>query len=100
MKKLLIHLLLFFEIQKIAIELFNNLTDKIEEKVINIFRKVNNSSTNINLKSLKINVPLSTWTYLISDNPFENQLSIQLGTNIGFLVSADILDPLMTIFYF
>jgi preprotein translocase subunit SecA len=40
----------------------------------------------ISLVSLGIKKPSSTWTYMINDNPFGNQLGVMLMSNVGMQV--------------
>ena len=41
--------------------------------------------------------PSATWTYMVSDNPFEDRPEVTLGMNMGYSVFAGLLWPLMAI---
>ncbi|PHN05539.1 accessory Sec system translocase SecA2 [Flavilitoribacter nigricans] len=51
----------------------------------------------LDLRTLGVQKPASTWTYLINDNPFGNQLAIMLldNSNLGFQA-----DPISAVFLF
>lgn len=51
----------------------------------------------LDIQSLGLHRPSSTWTYLINDNPFGNQLAIMLldNSNLGFQA-----DPISAVFLF
>ena len=36
-------------------------------------------NNDFNIKRLDIKAPSATWTYLVSDNPFENKFGLQLS---------------------
>jgi preprotein translocase subunit SecA len=85
-----IHLLGFagkipsFEFQKMAIQAFDDLQRKIDEKIINTFNTVTITEMGINAEQEGLIGPSSTWTYLVNDNPFGNQWQIQrllMGSN-------------------
>ena len=71
----------------------------MEADIMKTFEQFSPHGINPDLRSMGINAPSSTWTYLINDNPFEKILSIQLAGNIGLQVSAGILGPLMSLYY-
>jgi preprotein translocase subunit SecA len=51
--------------------------------MIDMFNSIDAGSKDIDLKSLGLKAPSSTWTYLINDDPFENMLSTNLATSIA-----------------
>ncbi len=64
----------------------------INNQVHEIIKKL--SSKNLDLDRLGIKKPSSSWTYIVNDNPYGNNLGISLISNIGFqidLVTAPIL---------
>jgi preprotein translocase subunit SecA len=85
----------FFEFQKITINLFDELQIDLDKKLIEQFNSVDTENPELDISDLGIKRPSATWTYLINDNPFENNLGLQLIGNIGMQVSAGILGPLL-----
>ena len=83
-----IHLLGFagknptFEFQKMALKAFDHLQQKIDEKIIKTFNAVIITENGIDAEQEGLKGPSSTWTYLINDNPFGNQLQgVLLGSH-------------------
>jgi preprotein translocase subunit SecA len=83
-----IHLLGFagknpsFEFQKMAIKAFDRLQQKVDERIIETFNAVTITETGIDAEQEGLMGPSSTWTYLINDNPFGNQMqSALIGSN-------------------
>ena len=76
------------------IEMCDNLDIEIQ-KIIEYFDQNPNSE----ISTLGIKKPSSTWTYIINDNPFGNQLGLMLlaGSNIGFQV--DFISLIILFFY-
>jgi len=83
---------------EVPIRVFHKKTD---DNFKNINRKINQiinklSQKQLELKNLGIKKPSSSWTYIVNDNPYGNQLGISLisSTNIAFqldLLTAPIL---------
>jgi preprotein translocase subunit SecA len=86
----------YIEFQKISIELFDEHLENMDVELIKLFDSLNVSSE-INLEELGIKAPGATWTYLINDNTFENQLGIALIGNAGLQIGAGILGPLLAL---
>nr|WP_275935254.1 accessory Sec system translocase SecA2 [Abyssisolibacter fermentans] len=61
------------EFHKIAIEVFDNMMDRIECEIINKFNTIEIKENSIDVDKEGLKGPSSTWTYLINDNP--NQFS-------------------------
>ncbi|MFA5015302.1 MAG: accessory Sec system translocase SecA2 [Actinomycetota bacterium] len=86
------------EYQKLAISLFDEFLSKLDETLVKEFNRlpINNRDFTIETKNLK--APSATWTYLVSDNLFENQFGFQLTGNIGLSIGAAfIFGPLLGI---
>jgi hypothetical protein len=62
--------------------------------------KVNIENGRANLDELGIKAPSATWTYLVNDNPFENNFGIQLIGDTGLQVAAGIFGPLVALEYY
>jgi preprotein translocase subunit SecA len=71
------------EFIKLAISIFDKLLPYMEYRMIDMFNSIDAGSKDIDLKSLGLKAPSSTWTYLINDDPFENMLSTNLATSIA-----------------
>lgn len=89
-----------FEFFKIAIEMFDNLQTDIESGMINKFNELNSSGSNIDMDSLGLKAPSSTWTYLINDDPFENMLATNFAGSMGLSIGWSFfwLWPLLLLF--
>lgn len=84
------------EYQKSAIMLFDEFLKKLEEELVGNFNRLRIENEDFNIESQGIKAPSATWTYLISDNPFEEQLGFQLMGNIGLSAGASfIFGPLL-----
>lgn len=73
------------EFRKISKELFDTFLKKIESDIEElIFKLIKNPA--LSLEEFGYNRPSSTWTYIINDNPYGNQLAVMLlqTGNIGF----------------
>lgn len=84
----------YIEFQKISVQRFDDLLDELDKTLIELFESLDGKNGEINLEALGIKAPAATWTYLINDNPFENQLGLQLIGNMGMQVAAGIWGPL------
>ena len=87
----------YIEFQKMAIQIFDERLEKLDTTIINTFKKISIENGQVNMDVLGIKAPSATWTYLINDNPFEKNLSMQLIGNAGMQVSAGILGPLLAL---
>ncbi|BBB90713.1 MAG TPA: hypothetical protein PKA28_09555 [Methylomusa anaerophila] len=59
------------EFHKIAIEAFDEMMAKIDAETIRTFNTVAVGEDGIDMVKAGLNAPSSTWTYLISDNPYQ-----------------------------
>ena len=87
----------FFEFQKISISLFEEYMKKWEQETVIAFDQLDLKENTLEVLSQKYKAPSSTWTYLINDNPFENNLGINLIGNIGLSIGAVMMTPLIMI---
>ena len=89
-----------FEFLKIVVEMFDNLQSDMESGMINRFNSLNISSSNVDMDSLGLKAPSSTWTYLINDDPFENMFATNFAGSMGLSTGWSFfwLWPLLLIF--
>lgn len=89
----------FFEFQKLSVELFKKYSDRLEQELIRVFNNLPIKNKNFIPEEHGIKAPTATWTYLISDNSFENLLGLQLVGNIGLSsVAALTFGPLLGLY--
>ena len=87
----------YIEFQKLAVEIFDELLEKLDAELIKVFESLERINSSIDLEQIGIKAPTATWTYLINDNPFENLLGVQLIGDIGLQVGAGIFGPLLAL---
>ena len=74
----------YFEFQKLAVTIFNNLTNELEDKAVHLFESMRIiGGKEMDIEGQRLKTPSATWTYLINDDPFEHRLGLQLPGNIG-----------------
>ena len=88
-----------FEFNKLAVERFEAAKKDAEVKKLAAFRRLEVREGSINTDTAGLKVPSATWTYLINDNPFENELGLQLMGNMGLSIGAGIYGPLLAVFH-
>ncbi len=89
----------FFEFQKLSVELFKKYSDDLEQELIRVFNNLPIKNKNFIPEEHGMKAPTATWTYLISDNSFENLLGLQLVGNIGLSsVAAFTFGPLLGLY--
>ena len=73
-----------------VIESFDELRENIWHEVISSLKKIKLTEKGIDLGITNLKGPSSTWTYLINDNPFEDDLGLMLASNrnVGFSAVA------------
>jgi len=86
------------EFHKRAIKLFENYQKISKEEMIRSFNKIRVKEKKIDLTKTGLKTPSATWTYLINDNPFENNLGAKLMGNMGLSIAAGIWGPLVGIY--
>ncbi len=74
------------EFQKMAIQAFDELLQKIDESIIQTFNTAVITKDGIDAEREGLTGPSSTWTYLINDNPFGDQLRMKLIVSTSFAV--------------
>lgn len=82
---------------------FSHLDDRIEEAVVEAMEHVHASAEGVELKGLDLRGPSSTWTYLVNDEPFKNQIGMMLtgpGRTTVAIYSAAVLMPLLALWGF
>jgi len=90
----------YIEFQKLAIEIFDERFNVIDRNIKKTINKILVDNKNSNLDELGIRAPSATWTYLVNDNPFENNFGIQLIGDTGLQVAAGIFGPLVALEYY
>lgn len=71
-----------FEFQKKIIKAFDDLELEIDGRILETFNTAHITEDGIDAEREGLTGPSSTWTYLIDDNPFENQLfGVLRGSN-------------------
>jgi preprotein translocase subunit SecA len=87
------------EFQKLAMSLFDGLFKKLDEVLIKEFNRLQVNSRDFNIEGHGFKAPSATWTYLVSDNPFEEQFGFQLMGNIGLSAGAALMfGPLLGLY--
>ena len=71
-----------------AVEFFREMQERIDDDVLRTLRTARIIGGGIDLEKEGLRGPSSTWTYLINDDPFRDQLAIQLAGNTGFAAAA------------
>lgn len=87
------------EFQKLVIILFDELLKKLDEVLVKDFNHLQIKSKDFDIERQGFKAPSATWTYLVSDNPFENQFGFQLMGNIGLSAGAALIfGPLLGLY--
>ena len=87
----------YIEFQKIAVNMFDDMLVQLDRQLAELFDEIAARDEPVDLTSMGIKAPSATWTYLINDNPFENQLGLQLIGNTGMQVAAGVFGPLLAL---
>lgn len=66
---------------------------RVEEASAARFRAIDPATVDVNAADLK--GPSATWTYLINDDPFADDLARSLAGNVGFSMGAAMVWPLL-----
>jgi preprotein translocase subunit SecA len=90
-----------FEFQRIVIALFETVQKDIETSMLGLFKAIvkNEEKAEVLGENISKKSPSSTWTYMISDNPFDPMLEIQLSGSAGVSAWAAMLWPLMALYF-
>jgi len=71
-----------------AVESYRQMRTEIDDDVDRTLRVATITENGIDLEREGLRGPSSTWTYLVTDDPFRQQLSIQLAGSTGFAAAA------------
>jgi preprotein translocase subunit SecA len=77
---------------------FRGLESAIDGAVLNVLEHVRVSGGRVDLEGLGIRGPSSTWTYLVNDDPFRNQIGMMLtgpGRTTIAIYAAAMMGPLL-----
>jgi len=85
-----------FEFQKEAARYFRDLEQRIEEDCAREFTALDLEA---DLDAMALEGPSATWTYLINDDPFRDQLAKSLAGNVGFSMGAAAAWPLLMLWW-
>ena len=69
-----------------------------EQEKISVFNRLVIEEGSIDLERSELRIPSATWTYLINDNPFENEIGVQLMGNMGLSIGGGIHGPLLALY--
>ena len=81
-----------------AIKAYARINDAIDERVDAALEKVRVSDGQVDLKALDIKAPSATWTYLVNDDPFRQQIGRKLtgpGRATVAIAAAAVAMPLL-----
>ncbi len=78
----------FAEYVLLAADAFSDMESQVEEEAVRTFEAVTITEEGLDLDKEGLKGPSSTWTYLINDDPFRDQLSMALGGNVAFAAGA------------
>ncbi|MFQ5528108.1 MAG: accessory Sec system translocase SecA2 [Thermoanaerobaculia bacterium] len=76
------------EFTRAVAESFKEMMTEVEEAVVETFESVEITAGGVDLEGVDLRGPSSTWTYLVNDDPFRDQLATALGGNVGVGVAA------------
>lgn len=78
----------FAEYVLLAADAFSDMESQVERQAVGAFESATITPEGIDLDREGLRGPSSTWTYLINDDPFRDQLSMALGGNVAFAAGA------------
>ena len=78
----------FAEYVLLAADAFGDMESQVEDEAVRALEAVTIGPAGIDLDKEGLRGPSSTWTYLINDDPFRDQLSMALGGNVAFAAGA------------
>ncbi len=82
-----------FEFNAIAIDHFASVISGAQEEALRDFRRLTDDTENTSPADDPMLHPSATWTYMVSDNPFEDDPDMQLFGNTGYSLFAGLLWP-------
>ncbi|MBD3243706.1 MAG: accessory Sec system translocase SecA2 [Chitinivibrionales bacterium] len=86
-----------FEFHKIAIERFDGMLHEVDRLRVETVRKAAADDQANDTRGPKL--PSATWTYLVNDNPWEDQLHRRMLSDIGFSMWTGFMLPLIALYY-
>ncbi len=78
----------FAEYVLLAADAFSDMESQVQKQAVRAFEAATITPEGIDLDREGLRGPSSTWTYLINDDPFRDQLSMALGGNVAFAAGA------------
>jgi preprotein translocase subunit SecA len=76
------------EFLHVVVDRFREMRERVDDDVTRTMRSIRFGADGIDLEREGLRGPSSTWTYLVNDDPFRDQLGIQLAGNTGFAAAA------------
>ena len=87
-----------FEFNRLAIDRFSTLLSDAERCALKKLSEISPTDAENIIASVNSSLnPSATWTYMVTDNPFEDRPEITLGSNMGYSAFAGLLWPLMAL---
>ena len=87
----------FTEFQKLSVKIYDDLLRRLDDDLTEFFQGLTAQNGDLNLEELGIKAPTATWTYLVNDNPFQDQLGLQLIGNMGMQVMGGFMGPILAL---
>jgi len=81
-----------------VVQAFQQMPDRIDQAILDALERVRVRGAEIDLADVNIKGPSSTWTYLVNDDPFRNQIGMLLtgpGRTTIAMYSAVVVMPLL-----
>jgi len=73
---------------------YQDLLDQIDDRIVEVFDRMEISEEGIDLERLGIRRPSATWTYLIDDDPFRDAMGMHISGNMGLSIAAAVYSPI------
>lgn len=77
---------------------YQDLLDQIDDRILEVFDRLEISDEGIDLERLGIRRPSATWTYLIDDNPFRDAMGMHISGDLGLSIAAAVYGPIYIAF--
>ncbi len=87
-----------FEYRKISLSHFGLLLEEIDSKAIELLKSLSREDILNQSFQKSLKIPSATWTYFISDNPFEQYNLIDIGTNAALSYGALLTWPIFMVY--
>jgi preprotein translocase subunit SecA len=88
-----------FEFQKIIIDMFKTLLDRMEKDALAEFSGLAGPGDALAARTAHTKAPGTTWTYLVNDDPLEDKFALAFANDIGFSAWAGLLWPLTALYF-